>query len=412
MHLRVGKEFSNWGIIDMFRQRELRTNRALLCGQMEGLERRDLLACDVHRLPEVAPPEVEADLGLFADVALTAAFGEVEAPITTGSRISMGTIPWTQQSELQIIVTNNSGQDIKVTRLLTPNGFRIPEGIDRVIGAGESADATILYDSWSPADCGALQIRLEANDGDDSRLLSMDLNARHPNAEATVLYRGAEISTDNMPVIEFGDVAPDADATETLTVRNDGDLSLYLSSISASSKFATAASGKIVVVPPQESTELPISLSAASPGDHIGTFQFGTNDLDDFSFTFDLLARVTGDPVDPAFGDFDNDGSVDVEDLELLQAAVAAANVDLIYDLDGDGGVSSGDIEWMVNDVLNLLPGDADLNGTVEFPDFLALSGNFGKRDVFWRGGDFDGDNEVSFTDFLQLSRNFGRSTS
>lgn len=52
--------------------------------------------------------------------------------------------------------------------------------------------------------------------------------------------------------------------------------------------------------------------------------------------------------------------------------------------------------------------GDIDCNGTVEFNDFLILSGNFGMDVDPGTGGDFDGDGSVQFNDFLTLSSNFG----
>ena len=63
-------------------------------------------------------------------------------------------------------------------------------------------------------------------------------------------------------------------------------------------------------------------------------------------------------------------------------------------------------------EVLTKTPGDANLDGVVNFPDFLALSEHFGegsRRDPRgWSQGDFDGDGEVTFPDFLILSENFG----
>lgn len=52
------------------------------------------------------------------------------------------------------------------------------------------------------------------------------------------------------------------------------------------------------------------------------------------------------------------------------------------------------------------LRGDADGSGTVEFSDFLTLSGNFGQPGAF-TDGDFDLDGEIGFSDFLALSQNF-----
>ncbi len=52
-----------------------------------------------------------------------------------------------------------------------------------------------------------------------------------------------------------------------------------------------------------------------------------------------------------------------------------------------------------------------DLDGTVQFSDFLVLSNNFGKEGD-WSVGDFDGDGQVAFADFLILSDNFGATSS
>ncbi len=60
--------------------------------------------------------------------------------------------------------------------------------------------------------------------------------------------------------------------------------------------------------------------------------------------------------------------------------------------------------------VNQLLPGDVDCNGTVEFADFLSLSRNFGSVEAGWDNGDFDGDGSVGFPDFLILAENFGES--
>lgn len=55
------------------------------------------------------------------------------------------------------------------------------------------------------------------------------------------------------------------------------------------------------------------------------------------------------------------------------------------------------------------LAGDANLDGDVDFSDFLTLSGAFGSEDTTWAHGDFNHDGEVGFADFLLLSRNFGK---
>ena len=56
-----------------------------------------------------------------------------------------------------------------------------------------------------------------------------------------------------------------------------------------------------------------------------------------------------------------------------------------------------------------LLNGDMDGNGSVDFSDFLAFSRNFGREvDAALGTGDFDFNGIVDFADFLEVSRNFG----
>jgi len=52
-------------------------------------------------------------------------------------------------------------------------------------------------------------------------------------------------------------------------------------------------------------------------------------------------------------------------------------------------------------------PGDANLDGVVDFNDFLVIAANY-NQEGSWSRGDFNGDGFVDFADFLALSRNFG----
>lgn len=110
----------------------------------------------------------------------------------------------------------------------------------------------------------------------------------------------------------------------------------------------------------------------------------------------------------PAFGDFDRDGNVDGEDLDQVCSQVASLSHDDLYDLDGDGWVTENDVQLVMNE-LGVLVGDADLDGTVQFSDFLLLAQNFGEDGSFTRG-DFDCSGSVEFPDFLALAQNFGSS--
>lgn len=56
-------------------------------------------------------------------------------------------------------------------------------------------------------------------------------------------------------------------------------------------------------------------------------------------------------------------------------------------------------------------PGDANLDGKVDFSDFVTLSSHFGQNaSSGWDLGDFNYDGVINFADFILLSSNFGRS--
>jgi hypothetical protein len=58
------------------------------------------------------------------------------------------------------------------------------------------------------------------------------------------------------------------------------------------------------------------------------------------------------------------------------------------------------------------LPGDANLDGSVNFNDLLLLAQNYGQTDRDWFTGDFSLDGETGFTDLLALAQNYNSGTS
>ena len=135
-------------------------------------------------------------------------------------------------------------------------------------------------------------------------------------------------------------------------------------------------------------------------------FRFGieedqfTRALDDFDALLSL-----GDGI---VGDFNSDAILSAEDINLLSTAVIAGTNSAAFDLTDDQLVNELDRKEWVEGIVGTLFGDADLDGSVQFADFLALSAGFGMHGG-WAEGDFDGNGEVQFADFLTLSANFGQ---
>jgi hypothetical protein len=107
-------------------------------------------------------------------------------------------------------------------------------------------------------------------------------------------------------------------------------------------------------------------------------------------------------------GDFDGSGSLGAEDIDTLGSVVRQGTHDASYDLTNDGVVTSQDrAAWI--ELIQRLEGDTDLDGAVDFADFIALASAF-EASGGWRQGDFDGSGRVELADFVLLANSYGKS--
>lgn len=93
--------------------------------------------------------------------------------------------------------------------------------------------------------------------------------------------------------------------------------------------------------------------------------------------------------------------------IDVLAAAIRDGSNDKRFDMNEDELVNESDMNYIVETVFKTKTGDSDLDGDVDFADFLVLSGNFGKADMVWAQGNFDLTPEITIDDFLALSLNF-----
>lgn len=122
-----------------------------------------------------------------------------------------------------------------------------------------------------------------------------------------------------------------------------------------------------------------------------------------------VLAATEGTAVfNFVSGDFDADGTLKGGDIDLLAVEIQNSTNGATFDANGDGLVDDLDHTYWVSELAESLVGDSNLDGVVDFADFLNLSSGFGK-DGGWNHGDFNGSLTVDFADFLLLSENFGR---
>ncbi|MEM7314315.1 MAG: lamin tail domain-containing protein, partial [Planctomycetota bacterium] len=105
--------------------------------------------------------------------------------------------------------------------------------------------------------------------------------------------------------------------------------------------------------------------------------------------------------LNSAPGEFNGDTTVDIDDINLLYDAIARGSTASNFDLDGNGVVDSADGMFMITQIIGTLPGDANLDMTVDVSDFNIWNSNkFGSCSGGWGAGDFNGDGVTDVSDF------------
>ena len=111
--------------------------------------------------------------------------------------------------------------------------------------------------------------------------------------------------------------------------------------------------------------------------------------------------------------DLNQDGNVSADDIDTvcrLANSEATPSTDARFDFNSDQLVSLDDVDLFIDDVMRARRGDVDLDGDVDFDDFLQLATNYKSNASGWVSGDFTCDGRVNEDDFALLSENFGTS--
>jgi len=144
----------------------------------------------------------------------------------------------------------------------------------------------------------------------------------------------------------------------------------------------------------------------------------------------DFAAHRTGvrlteyyfDPLLP--GDFDNDGDIDADDVDILCANMGSANLDE-YDLDQSGTVDEDDMVYLIQNLVDIdtngdgtpdgngtYRGDFNLDGVVNATDLQIMKAGFGLSGLGYAAGNANCDTVVNATDLQILKTSFGLSAS
>ena len=110
------------------------------------------------------------------------------------------------------------------------------------------------------------------------------------------------------------------------------------------------------------------------------------------------------------WGDFDQSGRVDGDDLDLLIHQVAQAAVNLSFDFNRDGHVNTCDVDHLILDALDTVYGDVNFDGLFDERDLVAVFqvGEYEDdrpKNSRYEHGDWNGDRDFTSEDFVFVFR-------
>lgn len=152
-----------------------------------------------------------------------------------------------------------------------------------------------------------------------------------------------------------------------------------------------------------------MTLSPESPPDtSFLTYAFASLDGDANLRPYVEVIRKAG-----LVGDFDLDGNLTAQDIDLLASAIRAGAQDIKYDVAANGTLDAADLSYWIQDLKKTYFGDANLDGQFDSTDFVdvfqrgeyedAVAANSG-----WADGDWDGNGDFESGDFVQAFQGGG----
>ena len=117
-----------------------------------------------------------------------------------------------------------------------------------------------------------------------------------------------------------------------------------------------------------------------------------------------LLVGQFQHEIGPPSGDFNDDGTIDAEDIDELCAAIRLSSNDLRYDLNEDQSVDKGDHGFLIDSVLGTQLGNSNLDDIIDTNDLVQVfvAGKYGTgEEAGWSDGDWNCDGVFDSEDLV-----------
>ncbi|MCA9196372.1 MAG: lamin tail domain-containing protein [Planctomycetales bacterium] len=121
-------------------------------------------------------------------------------------------------------------------------------------------------------------------------------------------------------------------------------------------------------------------------------------------------------PAGDLIGDFDQNGQITPEDIDLLCAAVRSQNQDSAFDVDHNQTVDAADVDQLIHNILGTHYGDVNLDGRFDSGDLVLIfqAGEYNDNlagNSTWADGDWNCDGEFDFQDLVRAFQDGGYRT-
>ncbi len=269
---------------------------------------------------------------------------------------------------------------------------------DRTLAVGRAGTEGLLQllADVTDADATSLQLRFDVEAWDARQLEGIPVMLADDPGEAAFNVTVEVDSGDGFaPLFDFGTVTTGAVLALPDGEYIDGNVDPNHVSFDSGVQAATLSAGSTLRV------RWAIDTDAQSQG-----WVFGLDNV--------MLSLSAGGPVT---GDFNGDGLLNVSDVDSLVGEIVAGTNDPLFDITEDGTVDKADLtEWLsVGAEQNgfaaaYLPGDSDLDGSVDPGDLNNLALSWRQDVARWSAGDFTADGSVNATDLNDLALNWRQS--
>lgn len=158
-----------------------------------------------------------------------------------------------------------------------------------------------------------------------------------------------------------------------------------------------------------------VPLDAETPAHHANAphaalsnnWQFSRSSQDVPAIAREMSQDAGNDAIDTSLdqrslrGDFNRDGTINIDDIDMMGKMLQVDAFQPSYDLNSDGEINTLDLDVLIRDVIGTEYGDTNLDGRIDSVDAKTIMTHLFQPGGSWENGDMNFDGVVDGGDFL-----------